>query len=181
MLSGNYPDFVYPKNGYLLFVIYSILNDNILTTIIFTVCSQYIRGCYFTDWAHYRQGIGKYDPESYIPGICTHIFFAFGKINDDFTAGAFDPADLPSGPNGGYFARVNALKQQQPGLKTLISFGGYSAGTWIFKQMASSSQNRQTFIQSAISFANQYGFDGIDIDWEYPDSNDKQNFATLMK
>ena len=99
----------------------------------FAVSSQYLRPCYFTDWAHYRPGIGKYDPEAYTPGLCTHILFAFAKINNDFTAGVFDPADLPSDWNAGYFARVNALKQKQPDLKTLLSFGGYSAGTAIFK------------------------------------------------
>jgi chitinase len=153
--------------------------------VIFTnlVTSEYARPCYFTDWAHYRQGKGKYEPESYIPGICTHIFFAFAKLNSDFTAAAFDPEDLPgdSWDKGGYFARVNALKTKQPGLKTILSFGGWSAGTALFKQMAANDQNRQKFVKSAIDFINKYNFDGIDIDWEYPDANDKPNYATFMK
>ena len=69
----------------------------------------------------------------YIPGTCTHIFFAFAKVNDDFTAGAYDDEDTSSGPKGGYYKRVNDLKLQQPGLKTILSFGGWSAGTKTFK------------------------------------------------
>ncbi|KAE9556700.1 hypothetical protein FO519_000106 [Halicephalobus sp. NKZ332] len=153
----------------------------LLVCTVAVVTSDYLRPCYFTDWAHYRPEPAKFEPESYVPGICTHILFAFAKVNWDFTAAAYDPEDLPSGPNGGYFARVNKLKDKQPGLKTLLSFGGWSAGTGTFKQMASDAGNRKKFIDSAIQFIGQYGFDGIDIDWEYPDANDKSNYATFMK
>ncbi|KAK0406781.1 hypothetical protein QR680_018801 [Steinernema hermaphroditum] len=138
-----------------------------------------IRACYFTNWAQYRPGNGKYLTDHYVPGLCTHILFAFGWLDyQTYTAKAFDPAD--AGVNGMY-ARVNKLKQTDPGLKTLLSFGGASFPLYVFKAMAAQQKSRQTFIKSAIAWVEQYGFDGIDLDWEFPDGGDKANFVSLIK
>ncbi len=37
--------------------------------------------CYFTNWAWYRQGVGKYKPENIDPELCTHINYGFAVLD----------------------------------------------------------------------------------------------------
>lgn len=37
--------------------------------------------CYFTNWAWYRQGIGKYLPETIDERLCTHIVYGFAVLD----------------------------------------------------------------------------------------------------
>jgi GH18 family chitinase len=39
--------------------------------------------------------------------------------------------------------------------------------------VASTVPNRQTFINSLISYLQKYGLDGVNIDWEYPAAIDR--------
>jgi chitinase len=84
------------------------------------------------------------------------------------------------------YAQVNAHKQQNPKLKTLLAMGGWTAGSVIYSNMASTASNRKEFIDSAIEWLRRYDFDGLDMDWEYPANrggkpSDKANFGLLCK
>lgn len=39
--------------------------------------------CYFTNWAWYRQGEGKYLPEDIAVELCTHIVYGFAVLNNN--------------------------------------------------------------------------------------------------
>ena len=36
--------------------------------------------CYFTNWSQYRPDIGKFTPNDIDLSLCTHVFYAFAKI-----------------------------------------------------------------------------------------------------
>ena len=99
------------------------------------------------------------------------------------------------------YPALQKLKRKNPNLKTLISIGGWNfnepnskySGKWthqLFSKMAASRSSRQEFIKSAINFAQKHGFDGIDVDWEYPGdmrqggnvngADDFGNYLTLL-
>lgn len=60
------------------------------------------------------------------------------------------------------------MKQQNSKLKTLIAVGGWNEGSIKYSAVASDPLKRATLINSAINILETYGFDGFDIDWEYP-------------
>lgn len=37
--------------------------------------------CYFTNWAWYRRGLGKYTPEHIDANMCTHIVYGFAVLD----------------------------------------------------------------------------------------------------
>lgn len=43
--------------------------------------SEYKVVCYFTNWAWYRQGVGKYLPSDIDPDLCTHIVYGFAVLD----------------------------------------------------------------------------------------------------
>lgn len=115
----------------------------------------------------------------------THINYAFANIGPDLRITLGYPYIDPFN-----FTLLNALKQSNPDLKTLISVGGW---TWSgsFSDVALTEASRSTFSDSCVAFIRQYGFDGVDIDWEYPVSGglptnirrpeDKRNFTLLLQ
>jgi len=114
------------------------------------------------------------------PTYMTHINYAFGHVSDDFQGVRID--------NTQRLRQIAALKHQNPKLKVMLSVGGWGSGR--FSEMADDSLRRHAFAQSCRLTADEYGLDGIDIDWEYPTQNsagissstaDTQNFTLLMK
>nr|CAD7461788.1 unnamed protein product [Timema tahoe] len=123
--------------------------------------------CYFDSWSLTRTGDDQYRIEDIDPSLCTHVIYAFADLASDGTIRVGDPStDLPSGLDG--YNRLNLLKQQNPNLKTLISVGGEDAGSAIFSRVFNSEELRAMFVDNAVIFVEENGFDGLDIDWEFP-------------
>lgn len=151
---------------------------------------------YFTEW-----GVaGHKYPAAGVPAeMLTHLIYAFAKIDADGECAVVnpraalekaypgDPAD--AGALRGNFHQLQLLKQKHPHLKTLVSVGGWSL-SGPFSDAALTDESRTKFARSCVAFITKYGFDGVDIDWEYPGGGglkgnqsrpeDKQNFTALL-
>ncbi|HEY3469938.1 MAG TPA: glycosyl hydrolase family 18 protein [Amycolatopsis sp.] len=143
---------------------------------------------YFVQWGVYGRNYHVKNIEtSGSASKLTHINYAFGNVtngqcsaNDDpyadyqktyDAAGSVDGvADTWDQPVAGNFNQLRKLKKLHPGLKVIWSFGGwtYSGG------FGQASQNAAAFAQSCYNLLKDPRWadiwDGIDIDWEYPNA-----------
>ncbi|KAK2718199.1 chitinase-3-like protein 1 [Artemia franciscana] len=144
--------------------------------------------CYYGSWAVYRPGDGKFDVEDIDPTICTHLIFGFAALdNQTYKIVAFDPwNDLYDDGGRGAYERFVALKNKNPEAKALLAIGGWNEGSVKYSYMASQPERRRGFVDSVVPFLQKYGFDGFDMDWEYPTqrggvAEDRENFIELLR
>ncbi|MYQ77738.1 MULTISPECIES: glycoside hydrolase family 18 protein [unclassified Streptomyces] len=190
---------------------------------------DYKRVGYFTQWGVYGRDFQVKDLEtSGTAAKLTHVNYSFGNVSADgkcFTgnvpgeadawadyvrpldaAGSVDgTADTDDQKLAGNFNQLRELKAKHPGLKVMISLGGWSWSTH-FSDAARTAASRKALVSSCIDLyikgnlpvdgtrggegAAAGLFDGIDIDWEWPGSagdtdtvyrpEDKRNFTALV-
>lgn len=127
---------------------------------------------YFPAWGIHAQNYNVAD----IPaGQLSHVIYAFA----DVTA-AGDCVSISPDDDKVNFPQLLQLKRQQKTLQILISVGGASHST-NFAAVAATAAKREHFVQSCIQFMTQNGFDGVDIDWEFPGSKDSKHFTALLE
>lgn len=114
------------------------------------------------------------------PSVMTHINYAFAHVNDTFDGVRVD--------NPERLKDIVALKAKNPALNVMVSVGGWGSGR--FSEMASDDGRRMSFAEDCLRLVEEFGLDGIDIDWEYPTSDaagisaspeDRENFNLLMR
>ncbi|GAB6026993.1 hypothetical protein CHUAL_013659 [Chamberlinius hualienensis] len=151
-----------------------------------TLADPHVFVCYYGTWATYRPGNGQFNVEHIDPNLCTHFVYAFAKLDEGTnTIQAFDPwLDLPEGRDN--YRKFVKRCHENPSAKALLAIGGWNEGSTKYSNMVKTPQTRNTFVKSASAFVKQFGFDGLDFDWEYPAfrggvPEDKQNFVSLLQ
>ncbi|KAL1941618.1 hypothetical protein VTO73DRAFT_7057 [Trametes versicolor] len=150
-----------------------------------------VQAAYFTNWGIYG---ANFQPTDIIPSTLTHIVYAFADVSPDtgsisLTDSYADeqkhfPGDSwdETGNNlYGCLKQMYLLKLKNRNLKVLLSIGGWTYSQSGHFNFVTDATKRATFVTSAVSMIENYGFDGIDIDFEYPTSDPlASGFASLL-
>ena len=111
--------------------------------------------------------------------MLSHINVAFGRLTSE---GRIHISHLNMND------RLSQIRAWNPGIKVLISIVPEQDHSNAFTKCAASADLRKRVARSCVEIIDQYGYDGVDFDWEYPcvpsngmDSapEDKHNFTLL--
>lgn len=81
----------------------------------------------------------------------------------------------------GQFRQVTSLKRKFPNLRILLSVGGNydSVNGEKYLNVLENTVGRLAFINSAYTMVKTYGFDGLDVAWQFPPDRPKKIRSTL--
>ena len=125
---------------------------------------------YYPYWAD------NYEPGDVPYSKITHLNYAFLNVESDGTVVLADSS------HDSLIKDLASYDDENTVFEFSISDGWYPQD---YSDAASTSENRQRFAKTAVDHVLNYGFDGLDLDWEYPDGttrdSDPENFALLVE
>ena len=102
-------------------------------------------------------------------GVVTHVIHSFAWPNTDGSISSY---------NGMFGSGMSDVVHSQ-GSKFLLSLGGWGnhAG---FEAVSADDQLREAFIYNLATILTLHGYDGVDLDWEFPESEEDRNNLNLL-
>jgi chitinase len=113
----------------------------------------------------------------------THIIFSFCHLKGNRFS-------VNNGNDSNTIRHMIALKEKNPGLKVILSLGGWG-GCKTCSDVFATKNGRKEFVRSVKELTEYFHTDGIDLDWEYPGlanvpgypytPDDKDHFTALIR
>jgi chitinase len=152
-------------------------------------------GAYFVEWGVYDR---DYVPADIPVAKLTHVNYAFLKPTETDECAIHDTwaakgkpmdrlvygTDISRNEHLGTLNQLRKLRSIRPGahISLLFSLGGATlSNSGVFSAIAADPARRSRLAANCVAFMKQEGFDGIDIDWEFPKSAETANFTELIK
>lgn len=146
----------------------TFLKSIVIAGLLFEVqifAENYKLGGYYRSWAQAEYSVTDIPFDQ-----LTHIFnaFAWPDKNGDLVY------------ENGFVNRQLISLAHQKGVKVLVSVGGAS-NSYGFPEMCANDNKRARFVNNIIQFVQKYQYDGIDLDWEFPQTSaDGLNLVKLV-
>ncbi len=103
--------------------------------------------------------------------VCTHVIEAF--IIPEISGKIRAANQLP---------RQDLIKAARAvGSKVLVAVGGATVPGSTFSSITSNQIARHRFISELVQFVVKNGYDGVDIDWEFPSPNERERYLKLVR
>nr|CAH7749519.1 unnamed protein product [Callosobruchus chinensis] len=179
---------------YHLFLFLTPININLYSVFLVIGLSQLVVSekvvvCNYEAKAHLREGLAKFEISDIEPALqfCTHLIYGYAAINEDTLK--VMPLNEQFDVIKDNYRKVSDLKKKYPKLKVLLSVGGNEdvsgdgeeknkkyrevVSRFYFSQLETSAR-RLALVNSAHTLVKGFGFDGIDLAWEFPETKPKK-------
>ncbi|GKT56596.1 chitinase 1 [Colletotrichum tofieldiae] len=159
-----------------------------------TITQSHRNFLYVTNWGIYGAG---YNPDNIPLKDVSHVLYAFADIRPNGTVVSSDPwadtgkpfgNDSTKEPGRNAYGLVKQLylkKMANRNMKVILSIGG---SNWSpkFASVAANDACRANFVSSAVNLVADWlmliwkGMDGVDLNWEYPNTNETNTNCVKM-
>ncbi|KAE8150566.1 hypothetical protein BDV25DRAFT_172049 [Aspergillus avenaceus] len=144
---------------------------------------------YYEAWMA-RKSCHKIKPTDLPLDALTHVYFSFASVDPS----SYEVVAMDSSTPESLFKDTTNIKSIKEDIKVFVSIGGWAfsdngtATQPLLGEISADEKKRKKFANNVVHFMRQYGFDGVDFDWEYPGAGDRggkpedtKNYVLLLK